>query len=65
MDEAAFEAKLAQWKAKQAGPKLAKPSNLFGRKPKMEREEFLASIARDKAARKCAQARELSYPSGR
>jgi hypothetical protein len=64
--ESEFFAKLAKWKAKQAGPKISKFAHgQFGRKPKMERAAFEASIARDKAARKCAQARELSYPSGR
>lgn len=64
-DEAEFEAKLAQWKAKQAGPKLPKPNGrgLLGKKPWLPREEFEAHIRANQVSREARKSRELSFPA--
>ena len=62
---AEFEAKLAKWKAAQAGPRLtkSKAGGLYGRKPKVPREKFEAQVAATRATLKARQKRELSFPA--
>jgi hypothetical protein len=63
--ESEFFAKLAKWKAAQAGPRLtkSKAGGLYGRKPKVPREKFEAQVEATRATLKARQKRELSFPA--